>query len=49
MVKLVKLKNSDTSFYVKLSMNFEFGIPSENWIEIQNKKIYHTEELIFIE
>lgn len=47
MIKKVKLVDSDDTFYVKLSVNFTFGIPSENWIGIDNGKIYHSDDLVF--
>ena len=45
---LVKLKNGDKSFYVKMSISFTFGIPTGHWIGLVDKKIYHSDELLFI-
>ena len=45
---LVKLKNDDKSFYVKMSISFTFGIPIGHWIGLEDKKIYHSDELLFI-
>ena len=45
---LVKLKNDDKSFYVKMSISFTFGIPTGHWIGLEDKKIYHSDELLFI-
>lgn len=47
MIKKVKLINSDNIFYVKLSLSFTFGIPSENWIGVSDGKIYHSDDLVF--
>ena len=48
MIELVRLKNSDKSFYVKLSKSFEFGIPSAHWIGVKDGHIYNSNELVFI-
>ena len=37
MVYLVKLKNYDKSFYVKISISFTFGIPTGHWIGLEDK------------
>ena len=49
MIKLVRLKNSDKSFYVKMSKSFEFGIPAELWIGVEDGNIYHTDDLVFLQ
>jgi hypothetical protein len=46
---LVRLKNSDKSFYVKMSKSFEFGIPSGHWIGVEDGKIYHSDDLVFLQ
>ena len=48
MIKLVRLKNSDKSFYVKMSKSFEFGIPIGHWIGVEDEKIYHNDDLVFL-
>lgn len=48
MIKLVRLKNSDKSFYVKMSKSFEFRIPTGHWIGVEDGKIYHTDDLVFL-
>ncbi len=44
----VRLKNGDKSFYVKMSKSFEFEIPSIHWVGLDDKKIYHSDELVFL-
>jgi hypothetical protein len=46
---LVRLKNSDKSFYVKMKKSFEFGIPSGHWIGVEDEKIYHSDDLVFLQ
>jgi len=49
MIKLVRLKNGDKSFYVKMTMSFEFGIPAGHWIGVEDEKIYHSDDLVFLQ
>ena len=48
MIKLVRLKNSDKPFYVKMSTSFDFGIPVGVWVGVEDGKIYHIDDLVFI-
>lgn len=48
MIKLVRLKNSDKSFYVKMSISFEFGIPTGHWIGKEDGNIYNGDDLVFL-
>jgi hypothetical protein len=48
MVKLVRLKNSDKSFYVKMSKSFELGVPAGCWVGVEDGKIYHSDDLVFL-
>lgn len=49
MKRLVKIKNSNITLYVKLSTSYEFGIPTGHWIGVDEGKIYHSNELIFLQ
>jgi hypothetical protein len=48
MVKLVKTKYNDKTFYVRLTTVKEFGIPAGIWLSIEDDKIYHSDDLIFL-
>jgi len=48
MVRLVKLKNKNKSFYVKMEIVKEFDIPVGLWIGVEDNIIYSSDELIFI-
>ena len=48
MEHLVKLKNGDKSFYVKMKIFFTFGIPTGHWIGLEDEKIYQSDDLVFI-
>jgi hypothetical protein len=49
MIKLVRLKPNDKSFYVKMTKSFEFGIPAGHWLGVEDGKIYHSDDLVFLQ
>ncbi len=49
MIKLVRLKPDDKSFYVKMTKSFEFVIPAGHWLGVQDGKIYHSDDLVFLQ
>jgi len=49
MIKLVTLRSNDISFYVKMRIGIEFGIPSVHWTGVDDGKIYHSDELYFLQ
>lgn len=48
MIKLVRLKISDKSFYVKKLKSSEFGVPAGCWVGVVDGKIYHPDDLVFL-
>lgn len=48
MIRLVKTKYSDKTFYVKMTVVSEFGIPIGFWVGVEDNKIYQDYELLFL-
>lgn len=48
MIRLVKTKYSDKTFYVKMTLVSEFGNLIVLWVGVEDNKIYHDDELLTI-